>query len=184
VSKAIAIIANVIEASESTNTIVLKTGDAVSQNEVIVTDEMGIRRFELADETRLAIGAGATVVLDNFVYDSDSSGPTVAIHRTLGAMRLITGKSDHVAREIVTPRATVGVCGAVVDVFAKGDGEIAIALIEGAVDVCPTRGKRRVHHVVGKSLHTTSTGVFCLREKWNGTFPTHVVQGSVAISQR
>lgn len=170
IGTAIAITTNVTGASPPTDTIVLKTGDAVFQNEVIVTDEKGIGQFEFADKTRLAIGPGSTVVIDNFVYDSDSSKAKVVINLTQGAMRFITGKSDHNAYQIVTPTATIGVRGTVFDVYTKPDGEIAIAMIDGAVDVCPKFGACRVHNVIGKFLHMTSTGVFSLRDKWDGTF--------------
>ena len=50
-----------------------KTGDAVFQNQTIATDASGIGQFEFRDETKLAVGPGSTVVLDNFVYDSDTS---------------------------------------------------------------------------------------------------------------
>jgi hypothetical protein len=170
IGTAIAITTNVTGASAPTDTIVLKNGDAVFQNEVIVTDEKGIGQFEFADKTRLAIGSGSTVVIDNFVYDSDSSKAKVVINLTQGAMRFITGKSDHNAYQIVTPTATIGVRGTVFDVYTKPDGEIAIAMINGAVDVCPKFGACRVHNVIGKFLHMTSTGVFSLRDKWDGTF--------------
>ncbi len=109
-------------------------------------------------------------MLDNFVYDSNTSKGKVVISLTQGALRFITGKADHDAYEIVTPTATIGVRGTVFDVYANDDGEMAVAMIDGAVEVCPKVGLCRVHNVVGKFLHMTPLGAFSLRDKWDGSF--------------
>ena len=148
----------------------LKSGDAVFQNETITTDANGIGQFQFRDQTKLAVGPGSTVTLDNLVYDSDTSKAKVVINLTSGAMRFITGKADHDAYEIVTPTATIGVRGTVFDVYTKPDGELAVAMIDGAVEVCPRVGACRVHNVVGEFLHMTSLGEFSLRKTWDGSF--------------
>lgn len=148
----------------------LATGDAVFQNETITTDANGVGQFQFNDQTKLAIGPDSTVVLDNFIYDSTTSQGKVVINLTAGALRFITGKADHNAYEIVTPTATIGVRGTVFDVYAKPDGEMAVAMIDGAIEVCPKAGLCRVHDVVGKFLHMTPLGAFSLRDKWDGSF--------------
>jgi hypothetical protein len=148
----------------------LKSGDAVFQNETITTDANGVGQFQFNDQTKLAIGPGSTIVLDNFVYDSNTSTGKVVINLTAGALRFITGKADHNAYEIVTPSATIGVRGTVFDVYAKGDGEMAVAMIDGAIEVCPKVGLCRVHDVVGKFLYMTPLGTFSLRDAWDGSF--------------
>ncbi len=94
----------------------------------------------------------------------------MVINLTAGALRFITGKADHHAYEIVTPTATIGVRGTVFDVYTKPDGEMAVAMIDGAIEVCPKVGLCRVHNVVGKFLHMTPLGGFSLRDKWDGSF--------------
>src|SRR6185295_15323341 len=74
------------------------------------------------------------------------------------------------AYEIVTPTATIGVRGTVFDVYAKDDGEMAVAMIDGAIEVCPKVGLCRVHDVVGKFLYMTPLGDFSLRDTWDGSF--------------
>ncbi|HVY21580.1 MAG TPA: FecR domain-containing protein [Bauldia sp.] len=152
----------------------LKSGDAVFQNETITTDANGVGQFQFNDQTKLAIGPASTIVLDNFVYDSNTSEGKVVINLTAGALRFITGKADHNAYEIVTPTATIGVRGTVFDVYTKDDGEMAVAMIEGAIEVCPKVGACRLHNVVGKFLHMTPLGAFSLRDTWDGSFLTGV----------
>ena len=100
-------IATSVTGTIETKLATLKTGDDVFQNETIVTDANGVGQFRFNDQTKLAIGPGSTVVLDNFVYDSNTSQGKVVINLTAGALRFITGKADHNAYEIVTPTATI-----------------------------------------------------------------------------
>jgi hypothetical protein len=148
----------------------LKTGDLVFQNETLITNATGIGQFEFRDKTKLAIGPGSTLVLDNFVYQSDTSKAKIVINLTAGALRFVTGRADHDAYEIVTPTATIGVRGTAFDVYTKDDGEMAVAMLEGAIEVCPKSGVCRLHDAIGKFLHMSAAGVFSLRDKWDGTF--------------
>jgi len=84
----------------------------------------------------------------------------VVINLTQGALRFITGNANHDAYQINTPTATIGVRGTVFDVYTKDDGELAFAMIDGAIEVCPRGGLCRVHDVIGKFLHMSPTGFF------------------------
>lgn len=174
IGTATAITTTVTGGRDPSESIALRTGDGVFQNEVIITDDNGVGQFEFRDRTKLAIGPNSTLTLDNFVYDSTGSKAKVVINLTQGALRFITGKADHDAYEIVTPAAVIGVRGTVFDVYAKADGELAVAMIDGAVEVCPRGGACRVHNVVGKFLHMTPAGLFSLRDAWDGTFLTGI----------
>ncbi len=152
----------------------LKTGDLVFQNETLSSDGSGVGQFEFRDGTKLALGPGSTLVLDNFVYASDTSKAKVVINLTQGALRFITGNASHDAYQINTPTATIAVRGTAFDVYAKPDGELAVAMINGAIEVCPHGGVCRVHDVIGKFLAMTSGGIFSLRDKWDGSFLTGI----------
>jgi ferric-dicitrate binding protein FerR (iron transport regulator) len=151
-------------------TVALAAGDALFRNETIVTDASGVAQFGFRDRTRLAVGPGSTVVLDNFVYDSGGSASKWTINLAGGAMRFITGASDHAAYEIVTETATIGVRGTAFDIYAGPDGELAVAMLSGAIDICPTLGSCFRHDAIGKFLHMTAAGVFSLRDAWDGSF--------------
>ncbi len=170
IGTATAITTSVTGKLDPTDAVGLNKGDGVFQNETIVTDDKGVGQFEFRDKTKLAIGPNSILVLDNFVYDSKSSKQKVVINLTQGALRFVTGKANHDAYEIVTPAAVIGVRGTVFDVYAKPDGELAVAMIDGAVEVCPKRAACRVHNVVGKFLTMTPAGIFTVRDAWDGTF--------------
>lgn len=153
---------------------VLKAGDQVFQDERIATDDKGIGQFEFLDDTRLAIGPGSVVKLDRFVYGASRSATSVTIQLTKGAFRFISGKSASAAYRIATPTATIGVRGTTFDVFVAADGEMALAMIDGGVDVCARRGGCQAHNIVGRYLHLTPAGVISVRERWDGTFLRNV----------
>jgi hypothetical protein len=148
----------------------LADGDPVYQDQEIKTDASGIGEFIFRDETHLAIGPGSSVVLDSFVYDESGSVREVAIGIAKGTLRFLTGKSAHDAYVIKTPTATIGVRGTAFDLYADGNGEVAIAMIDGEVEVCPRGGQCRLHSLVGRFLHLTRDGIFSLHERWDGTF--------------
>ena len=70
----------------------------------------------------------------------------------------------------VTPTATIGVRGTAFDVYVGDTGELAIAMINGAVEVCPMGGACRLHNIVGRFLHMSVDGIFSLHDAWDGSF--------------
>jgi hypothetical protein len=152
------------------NTRVLKTGDGVFANELIETDDKGVAQFEFLDQTRLAVGSDSSVKLDRFVYDTNRKATDVAIELGRGAFRFISGGSPSDVYKITTSSATLGVRGTAFDLYVAPDGELAVAMIEGRVDVCPHRGACRAHNVVGKFLRLTRDGRFTLHDRWDGSF--------------
>ena len=171
IGSATAITTTVTGTVSATPAATLATGDNVFQNETITTDADGVGQFQFNDQTKLAVGPGSTIVLNSFVYDASGSQPSkIVIGLTSGAMRFITGKADHNSYEIDTPTATIGVRGTVFDVYTKPEGEMTVARLDGAVEVCPKFGLCRLHNVVGKFLHMSPLGVFSLKDKWDGSF--------------
>lgn len=163
-------IATAVTGQLDAQTVKLKTGDAIFANQTVSTDAKGVGQFEFRDKTKLAIGPGSVVVLDDFVYDSKTSASKVVIGLTQGSFRFITGSSKHDAYDIVTPTATIGVRGTAFDVYVNGSGEMAVAMIDGEVEVCPRVSACRAHNVVGRFLHMTRDGIFSLHDKWDGSF--------------
>lgn len=147
--------------------VAIASGDAVFHDEAINTDGNGIGQFELRDQTRLAVGPNSTVTLDDFVYDSSTSASRVVIGLTTGTLRFITGKSDHDAYRIVTPTATIGVRGTVFDLATSASGEVAVAMIDGAIDVCPNGRACFRHTAIGTFLYMTRDGIVSLHDRWD-----------------
>src|SRR4029079_16328457 len=106
----------------------------------------------------------------DFVYNSKASASKVVIGLTRGSFRFITGSSNHDAYDIVTPGEPIGARGTAFDVYVDDRGEMAVAMINGAVEVCPRNAACRLHDIVGRFLVMTRDGLFSLHDTWDGTF--------------
>ena len=130
----------------------LVSGDDVHQQELIEADKDGRGELVLHDDTRLALGPGARLLLDRFVYNPDISGGAIVLQLTRGAFRFITGVAAKPAYVIRVPTASITVRGTVFDVYVQPDNVSWLLLIEGAVEVCTENGKCLVHDEVGKLI--------------------------------
>ena len=137
--------AKVGDASEITNRVtgtlaslhrILATGDSVHSNEVITTASNADAKFQLLDDTTIAVGPNASITLDKFVVNPGNDGADVAITAMKGSFRFLSGTTPDTGYRITTPTSTVGIRGTEFEVFVDDNGETAIALISGEVEMC------------------------------------------------
>jgi opacity protein-like surface antigen len=119
----------------------LAVGDGVNQNEAIEVAADALGELKLRDDTKLALGPGARLVLDKFVYDPAAPAGSVSANLVKGAFRFITGLSRKQNYELRTPSASITVRGTVFDVYVDADGATWLLLLEGSVRVCNTAGQ-------------------------------------------
>jgi len=148
----------------------LGKGDSIHQNEKIETSSESEGEFLLQDDTKLAVGPDSEIVLDKFVYDPTGKSGEIVINAAKGAFRFISGKSAKTAYKINTPVTTIGVRGTVFDGFVNSDGEIALLLVEGEIDVCPTPAGCRRLNKRGFFYHIRRNGRISDPLKWDGSF--------------
>ena len=153
-----------VEAGNVSRTI--EKGSKVFQDEIVVTNTSASAEFELLDQTKLAVGPSARVVLDKFV--SDASAGSISVGMVKGAFRFITGSSPKTAYKIHIPAATIGVRGTVFDVYVADDGETVILLHEGSVDVCPTPTTCQHHDRICHIVRIGPDGAVSLPARWDG----------------
>ncbi len=136
----------------------LKTDDAVNQNEAIEVSSDSLGELKLNDDTKLALGPGARLVLDKFVYDPAPSTGTVSVNLLTGAFRFITGLSRKGNYQLRTPSASITVRGTIFDVYVDGAGGTWLLLLEGSVRVCNAANQcADVNNPCGV-VHITPTG--------------------------
>lgn len=152
----------------------LKTGDAIHQNEVIATAEESEAELVLADDTKLAVGPDSQITLDAFIYDPAKKDGEVVINAARGAFKFVTGKSAKSAYTIKTPASTIGVRGTEFDGFVDENGEIALLLHDGEINVCNTARSCKRLNRRGYFLHIRRNGIISNPRKWDGTFLGHV----------
>ena len=131
----------IVTGSISGSTKVIRTATEILQNERLKANATGNAQIELRDGTKIVVGPGADVTVDDFVYkEGNDKLSALTVRATKGAFRFITGASDHSAYKIVTPYASIGVRGTAFDVNIR-DGGAYVALLQGEVTVCD-RAKR------------------------------------------
>ena len=116
----------------------------VHRDERIRTSRSGLGQFIFKDGTKLAVGAGSTVVIDKFVYDDSASVKRLSIKAAKGTFRWISGNSASSAYSIVTPAGTIGVRGTAFDFYVGPNGTTAIVLLNGAASFCGPGGCRQL----------------------------------------
>lgn len=134
----------------------LVVGDFVRQDEVIEVSNDGRGEFRLNDDTKLALGPGARMVLDKFVYDSDKKSGSIILDMTKGAFRFITGVASKKTYEIRTPNASITVRGTIFDVYVLPDLSSWLLLHEGAIEVMSQKKVCRVLDRPGQLIRIDS----------------------------
>jgi len=136
----------------------LTIGDIVRQDEVIEVSDDGRGEFRLNDDTKLALGPGARMVLDKFVYDSDKKTGSIILDLTKGAFRFITGVASKPTYLIRTPNAAITVRGTIFDVYVLPDDSAWLLLHEGGVEVTSAKNVCHVLDRPGQLIQIDSGG--------------------------
>ena len=104
-------------------------------NETIRTANASAAQLRFLDQSNLAIGPSASVVLNRFVYNPDQTAREAAVQVTTGAARWVSGSSPPRAYRIRTPHAVIGVRGTEFDLLVEPRRTI-VTLREGVIIVC------------------------------------------------
>ena len=144
----------------------LTKGDDVHQDELIEVSAKGTGELKLRDDTKLALGPGSQLLLDEFVYNPDMTGGAIVLNLVRGTFRFITGIAAKPAYVIRTPTASITVRGTIFDVYVQDSGLSWLLLIEGAIEVCNEEGECRVHDEPGKLIRITPAGDVGNPVKW------------------
>jgi hypothetical protein len=118
----------------------IRKDSAIFQDDRLKATKSGNAQIILVDKTRIVVGPGAQVDIDNFVFNSDTTFKTVTIRATKGAFRFVSGNSGHSAYKIETPSGTIGVRGTAFDVGIV-NGQTHVVMVRGEVQMCARGGK-------------------------------------------
>src|SRR5215470_7779032 len=159
------VIKNLVTAADQQDKRRLAKGDAVREQELLEAQAVSHGEFRLADDTKLALGPNARLVLDKFVYDPDKTSKQVLINFAAGAFRFISSSKDPTGYELKTPTATLGVRGTVFDFYLADKGAMVVLMHKGAVEVCAIGCK--LHSNLGHLAYVTRSGKVVLRKYWD-----------------
>ena len=83
--------------------------DAVVANTMLETVRDGRIDVRFVDDTKLIVGPGSQVRVDQFVFDPSRGAGEATLDMSKGVMRFITGRMASQAYRVRTPTATLGV---------------------------------------------------------------------------
>jgi hypothetical protein len=118
----------------------------VYRDEHIRTSHSGLGQFVFRDGTKLAVGWGSSITIDEFVFSDTKTLKKLTINAAKGTFRWISGKSASSAYEIVTPAGTLGVRGTAFDFYVGQSGATAVVLLKGAARFCGAGGCEELTH--------------------------------------
>ncbi|HEY2890779.1 MAG TPA: FecR family protein [Dongiaceae bacterium] len=136
----------------------LHFGHEVYSQETITTPADGATVMRFHDQTQLQIGASSTVVLDNFVYDTNADTANASIKFTKGIFRYIAGQAKSEENvKLSTPTTTLTIRGTKFIVQVADDGSTVVSVVDGIVDVQPCGPGKPVRATNGTSYHVSPT---------------------------
>ncbi len=115
----------------------LVVGEDVNFRERVITTDEGQAQILFLDQSTLMIGPNSSVVIDEFVYDPNTSKGNVAATLTQGSFRYIGGKlSKQGNATLKTPIATIGIRGSDVTVtFDPAKNQTGVVTTHGSANV-------------------------------------------------
>lgn len=124
-------------------TIRLREGMEVESGDAIATNGSGVVQLVFVDETKIAVGPNARMVLDVSMLRGNRKAKNFTVRALGGSFRFISGKSRKRAYSIKTPTATMAVRGTTFDMWITSQNQSAMLVIEGTVQMCGRRGSCR-----------------------------------------
>lgn len=133
--------------------------DGIEYRELLETARSSAVEIGFVDGSDLTIGAEASVLIDQFVYDQESSTGSAVLTLTQGAFRWITGVMPAGSVRFETPTATISIRGTNVKVAVKANGDSLLAIDDGEVTVIPKGKGEATHLIKGQSARVTASGI-------------------------
>ncbi len=119
------------------------SGMDVVSGDTISTDRTGLIQIVFVDDTKIAIGPNARMVLDVTLLRGNRKAKNFAVQALGGSFRFISGKSRKRAYSIKTPSATMAVRGTTFDMWVVSEQQSAMLVLEGTVRMCGLKGSCR-----------------------------------------
>lgn len=116
----------------------LQVGKLVYGGDRITTASGGEAQILFPDNTKLVVGPGSTLVINDYVATSGGQAKKLALGAAAGVFRFVSGSSKG-AYSINTPSATFGIRGTAFD-FAVVNRRTMVLQYQGTVNLCGRGG--------------------------------------------
>jgi hypothetical protein len=132
----------------------------------------GRTAIQFVDETRVDVTENSKLVIDEFVYDPNTSTGTLALKASFGTVRYASGqiaKNSKQNVKISTPTAVVGVRGTDFSMTVDETGNSTIVLLPSCTEVPGLGGKTDRICVVGEIEVSSDVGSVILNQAFQAT---------------
>ena len=144
------------------------TGDEAAEAPVglgtrIVTGSNGRIQVLLLDETVFTVGPNCDLVIDEFVYDPDTSMDKVTARLLKGVFRWVTGKvarKDPAQMKVILPAGYTGIRGTDFEAMVAPDGSGSVTLYSGQLEIMEKKTQRTFLLNAGQMITFSAEGIF------------------------
>lgn len=96
--------------------------DAIIWKSALSTPDNGALEVKFLDGSKLSMGAGSTVVIDEYAYAGPADPGQQTLRYTKGLFRFVSGSIAKDKVKIETPSVTIGIRGTIFRAQVNGDG--------------------------------------------------------------
>ena len=105
----------------------LNAGDAILKGDIVMTNDGSSLVLSLMDGTVFNLGASARMVLNEVVYDANSTSNSELISLVKGSFTFVAGQVAHTGNMMVdTPVAAIGIRGTTIGAYCEADPSGAV----------------------------------------------------------
>ncbi len=95
----------------------------------------GAAELTFLDGSKLTVGPGSSVVIDDFVYDPSANAGSAALRLTKGMLRYVSGSMPDDKVKLETDTVTIGIRGTTVKAGILPDGLTIVSCVQGLCTV-------------------------------------------------
>lgn len=126
--------ADILRGTEST---ALIAQDRLFEGQTISTGPAGQVQVLFADNTKMVVGPGSTLLIQKILMQNDGTASSFAVKALGGTFRFLSGNSNKQAYKIATPTGSIGVRGTEFDFLVDPvTGETKVILYGGQTIIC------------------------------------------------
>lgn len=119
----------------------LVAGDTVEIGDLIQTANSGHVELTFDDGTKIVVGPGSSLLIQDYLLRGDGSAGDFAISALAGTFRFVSGKSAKDRYKITTPTGTIGIRGTEFDLVAQRGKRTQVLMYSGSTELCSRAGE-------------------------------------------
>lgn len=119
----------------------LVVGEDVFLGDLIRTSTGGSAQILFEDGTKLVVGPGSALTIEDYLLRADGSAGKMVIGALAGTFRFATGNAAKDRYSIKTPSGTIGIRGTEFDFVVDGPLSTRVLMYSGAAKLCARTGE-------------------------------------------